>query len=154
MKKVILFFVVIAFPFFVADCFFNQSFSAQDPLQVENAFSYPSLKGTTTGVVFAKLTNIGKKHLVLVKVETAVAGRAEIHEMKTVQAGVTQMRQLEKLTIAPKKSVNLEPGGTHVMLFDLKEPLKDGQRFTLTFKDDAGKPHPIEVKVGDRDLGR
>jgi periplasmic copper chaperone A len=69
-----------------------------------------------------------------------VAGKVEIHEM-TMDGGVMKMRSLDKgLAIEPGKTVKLAPGGYHLMLMDLKSPLKQGDKVpvTLTFEK-AGK---------------
>ena len=69
-----------------------------------------------------------------------VAGKVEIHEM-AMNNGVMTMRPLDKgLAIEPGKTVKLAPGGYHLMLMDLKGPLKQGDKvpFTLEFEK-AGK---------------
>lgn len=69
-----------------------------------------------------------------------VAGRIEIHEM-AMNNGVMTMRPLDKgLTIEPGKTVKLAPGGYHLMLMDLKSPLKQGEKVPLTLEfEKAGK---------------
>jgi copper(I)-binding protein len=69
-----------------------------------------------------------------------VAGRVEIHEM-AMNIGVMTMRPLDKgLTIEPGKTVKLAPGGYHLMLMDLKNPLKQGEKVPLTLEfEKAGK---------------
>lgn len=69
-----------------------------------------------------------------------IAGKVEVHEM-AVTNGVMTMRPLDKgLAIEPGKTVKLAPGGYHLMLMDLKGPLKQGDKvpFTLEFEK-AGK---------------
>jgi len=69
-----------------------------------------------------------------------VADKVEVHEM-TMNNGVMTMRPLDKgLTIEPGKTVRLAPGGYHLMLFDLKRPLKQGDKVPLTLEfERAGK---------------
>lgn len=68
------------------------------------------------------------------------AGKVEIHEM-AMNNGVMTMRPLDKgLTIEPGKTVKLAPGGYHLMLMDLKKPLKQGEKVPLTLEfEKAGK---------------
>lgn len=75
----------------------------------------------------------------LVDVETPAAGRVEIHSM-SMDNGVMKMRMLEALPLKAGKPEKLAPGGFHLMLFDLKKPLKAGENinFRLCFKDKAG----------------
>ena len=69
-----------------------------------------------------------------------VAGKVEIHEM-AMNNGVMTMRPLDKgLAIEPGKTVKLAPGGYHLMLMDLKGPLKQGDTVPLTLEfEKAGK---------------
>ena len=63
-----------------------------------------------------------------------VAARVEVHEM-AMKNGVMTMRSLDKgLAIEPGKTVKLAPGGYHLMLFDLKNPLKQGDKVPLTLE--------------------
>jgi periplasmic copper chaperone A len=58
----------------------------------------------------------------------------EVHEM-TMNDGVMTMRPLDKgLTIEPGKTVKLAPGGYHLMMFDLKSPLKQGDKLPVTLE--------------------
>src|SRR3954466_3386923 len=68
------------------------------------------------------------------------AGRVEIHEM-SMNNGVMTMRPLDKgLAIEPGKTVKLAPGGYHLMMFDLKGPLKQGEKVPVTLEfEKAGK---------------
>jgi len=69
-----------------------------------------------------------------------VAAKIEVHEMAT-KDGVMTMRPLDKgLAIEPGKTVKLAPGGYHLMLMDLKGPLKQGDKVPLTLEfEKAGK---------------
>jgi copper(I)-binding protein len=69
-----------------------------------------------------------------------VAGKVEVHEM-AMNNGVMTMRPLDKgLAIEPGQTVKLAPGGYHLMMFDLKEPLKQGDKVPVTLEfEKAGK---------------
>ena len=69
-----------------------------------------------------------------------VTARIEVHEM-SMNDGVMTMRQLDKgLAIEPGKTVKLAPGGYHLMLLDLKSPLKQGDKVPVTLEfEKAGK---------------
>jgi periplasmic copper chaperone A len=76
----------------------------------------------------------------LIAVSGDIAGKVEIHEM-AMNNGVMTMRPLEKgLEIEPGKTVKLAPGGYHLMLMDLKNPLKQGEKVPLELQfEKAGK---------------
>jgi copper(I)-binding protein len=67
---------------------------------------------------------------VLVGVESSAAGIAEVHEMRMEQ-NVMRMRAVPKLDLPAGRTVTLKPGGYHVMLMDLRKPLKKGDSVLL-----------------------
>jgi copper(I)-binding protein len=69
-----------------------------------------------------------------------IADKVQLHEMTTVN-GVMKMRPLEEgVTIEPGKTIKLAPGGIHLMLFDLKGTLKQGDKVPVTLQfEKAGK---------------
>ena len=89
---------------------------------------------------FLTIENKGAAPDRLIGVAGDVAGRVEIHEM-SMNNGVMTMRPLDKgLPIEPGKTVKLAPGGYHLMLMDLKTPLKQGDKVPLTLQfEKAGK---------------
>ena len=117
---------------------------AASPVHVRNAWVRASAPGQSVGAAYMTLQSPSDTHLV--KVESNAAGSVEIHSM-TMKNGVMQMRMLDTLPLLAGKPAKLEPGGFHLMLFDLKKPLKAGEKveFTLHFKDDAGKTSVLQV---------
>ena len=100
---------------------------------------------------YLKITNTGKSADRLVSAVSAGADRVEIHEMSMTD-GVMKMRPLaDGLTIKPGETVELKPGGLHMMFMDIKQPLKQGDklRATLTFEK-AGK---LDVNFGVNAMG-
>jgi periplasmic copper chaperone A len=89
----------------------------------------------------------------LVSAASPVAGVVEIHEMK-MDAGVMRMGAIRTLAVPAGKPTELKPGGYHVMLMELKQPLKEGETVPvmLTFEDKAGKRQTVEVKAPVRAL--
>jgi copper(I)-binding protein len=85
----------------------------------------------------------------LISASTPVAGVAEVHEMKLVE-GVMRMRAVPGgLELPPGKTVELKPGGYHLMLLDLKQPLlkESTIALTLVFQDAKGAETRTELKV-------
>lgn len=111
---------------------------AQTTVQVED----PWVRGTVTGQpatgAFMRLTP--SAHARLVAARSTVAGVVEIHEM-AMDGDVMKMRQIPGLDLAAGRTMDLKPGGYHVMLMSLKQPLKGGQSvpLTLIFEDERGK---------------
>jgi copper(I)-binding protein len=84
----------------------------------------------------------------LVGVSTPVAGRAEIHEM-AMENNTMRMRQVDVLDLPAGKPVNLASGGYHLMFFDLKRQLKEGETVpvTLVVQDAANKKSSVTVEA-------
>ena len=93
--------------------------------------------GQSVGAAYMTLNS--PQDSTLVNVETPTAGSVEIHSMN-MDKGVMKMRMLQELALKAGKPEKLAPGGLHLMLFDLKTPLKAGENavFKLSFKDNAG----------------
>jgi copper(I)-binding protein len=89
----------------------------------------------------------------LVEVSTPVAGIAEIHEM-AMQGDMMRMRAVPALELPAGKSVQLKPGGYHVMLMDLKQQLKPGESvpLTLVVEGKDGKRETLTVQAPVRAL--
>lgn len=97
--------------------------------------------------LFAVITSA--KDSTLVAASTPVAGVVEIHEMK-MEGSTMKMRQLSAgLPLPAGQAVELKPGGYHVMLMDLKQPLQDGESvpLTLVVEGKDGKRETLELKV-------
>ncbi len=89
----------------------------------------------------------------LVEVSSPVAGVVEVHEM-AMEKDVMKMRAIKGLDLPAGKSVELKPGGYHVMLMDLKEQMKEGATVpvTLVIEGKDKKRSTIEVKAPVRSL--
>ena len=92
--------------------------------------------GAKIGGGYLKITNSGTAADRLTGATVAFADHVEIHEMSMTD-GVMKMRPLNNgLEIKPGETVELKPGGFHMMFMDLKQPLKQGDtlKATLTFE--------------------
>jgi copper(I)-binding protein len=116
------------------------------PVKVEGAWARATVQGQKGSGAFMSLT--AKDATQLVGISSPVAGVAEVHEMK-MEGDVMKMRALPLLDLPAGKTVELKPGGYHVMLMDLKQPLAKGTAvpLTLRFKDAKGAESKLEVSV-------
>jgi len=89
----------------------------------------------------------------LLSVSSPVAGTVEVHEM-SMDKGVMKMRAVPKLDLPAGKAVTLKPGSYHIMLMDLKQPLKKGDSVSLTLKVEGKdkKVSTLDVKAEVREL--
>lgn len=90
--------------------------------------------GAKIGGGYLKITNNGAAADRLLGATSGIADHVEIHEMSMTD-GVMKMRPLtDGLEIKPGESVELKPGGFHMMFMDLKQPLKQGDTLKATLK--------------------
>lgn len=119
-------------------------------LKIEHPWTRATPGGAKVGGGFMKITNTGVETDRLISGSAEVAKALEIHEMK-MEGSTMKMRALDKgLEIKPGETVELKPGGYHVMFLDLQAPIKDGERLKgqLVFEK-AGKVD-VEYKVEAR----
>ena len=117
-------------------------------LVITQPWSRSTPGGAKIAAGFLTIENKGAAPDRLVGVTGDVAGRVEIHEM-AMNNGVMTMRPLDKgLAIEPGKTVKLAPGGYHLMLMDLKSPLKQGDKVPLTLEFEKAGKVELSLDVG------
>ncbi|HEX7157279.1 MAG TPA: copper chaperone PCu(A)C [Burkholderiaceae bacterium] len=118
---------------------------AQAQVKAEQAWARATVAQQKASAAFMRLTS--KVDARVVEVRTPVAGVARIHEMK-LEGGVMRMRALSQLELPAGRAIEMRPDGAHVMLMDLKRPLKEGETVPLTLVVDiGGRRVPVEVAV-------
>lgn len=125
---------------------------AQTPVKVEDAWVRGTVAQQTATGAFMRLT--AAQNTRLVGASSPVAGVVEVHEM-AMDKDVMRMRAVPVLELAAGRTVELKPGGLHVMLMDLKRPLQVGEAvpLTLVFEDGARQRFSQEVRVSVTPLG-
>jgi periplasmic copper chaperone A len=128
---------------------FSVSIQAQtaSDVKIEGAWVRAAVPGQSGTGGFMKLT--APANMKLIAVASPVAQIGEIHEMK-LQGSVMKMMEIKGgLDLPAGKTVELKPGGYHIMLMDLKQALKvDAQvSLTLTFANAKGEQTKVEVKM-------
>jgi copper(I)-binding protein len=125
---------------------------AQTTVKVEDAWVRGTVATQKASGAFMRLTPSANARLI--SAQSPVAGVVEIHEM-AMENDIMKMRQIPGLDLAAGRTMELKPGGYHVMLMDLKQQLKGGESvpITLVFEDDAKKRFTQEVKAPVTALG-
>lgn len=95
---------------------------------------------------YARIENTSNQTEAIVAIGSAAFEKAEIHHSE-VKDGVARMTQVKRLDLPPGQIVKLEPGGTHMMLFNPKSPLRAGQHVTLNFTLGNGKTLSLQADV-------
>ena len=120
---------------FVLACLFAAPARAEEvhvgDLVITQAWSRATPGGAKVAGGYLTIENTGTTSDRLMGGSGDVAKKIEVHEM-SMSNGVMKMRSLDKgLAIEPGKTVKLAPGGYHLMLLDLKGPLKQGDKVAL-----------------------
>ena len=121
-------------------------------LKVDNPWVRGAVPGQLATGAVADITSA--RDAVLVKVESPVAAVAEVHASE-LKNGVMTMRAAPNVPLPAGKQVRLAPGGYHIMLMDLKQPVKNGEivpiRLTVEYPDKQRET--VEVRAEVRGLG-
>ena len=114
-----------------------------------DAVSHPSA-GAPVGVVYLEVRNPGKQDDRLVSVSSPAASSAMLHE--TVRDGdMARMKHASQgFKVPAGGNLKLAPGGKHVMLMGLVEPLVEGQTISLTLRFQQAGELSVEVPVRPR----
>jgi copper(I)-binding protein len=119
---------------------------ASAAVKVEQGWVRPSVPGQQGTGGYMKLT--AREGRRLVGASSPAAGVAELHEMK-MDGEVMTMRPAGAIELPAGKTVEFKPGGLHLMLMDLKQPLAAGSSVpvTLVFKDSRGVESRVEAQL-------
>lgn len=125
------------------------TFAAELNVDADDLWLRQSIPGQSNGAGFGSITNNGSQDIQLIGGGIAIADDVEIH--RHVREGEQmRMEAMDALTIPAGQSVTLQPGGYHLMLMNLSEPLAvgDEHELTLVFSDGA----ILKVKVPVKEL--
>ena len=137
-------------------------------IETSGAWARTSPMVATAGAVYLDIRNTGSidDALVDAAVDDSVAARAELHETvtgspstqmgdgggmtsSTMGEGMMSMQEVDEIPIPAGGSVSLEPGGYHVMLLDLTEPLEEGTTVAVTLTFEQAGEVVVEAEVRD-----
>ena len=104
------------------------SAAASESITIANAWVRAPAPGQKTASAYLDLTS--PRDAALVAAGSPSAGRVEMHSM-TIDGGVMRMRAMPRIDLPGGQTVKLAPGGVHLMLLELKHPLKVGEKVPL-----------------------
>ena len=111
-----------------------------------NAWARATAPGQKTGAAYVTLKSTDDAKVL--GVTSSAAGRAELHT-SMIMSGVASMHPVEGLKLPAGKAVELKPGADHIMLMELKHPLRHGDKLPLaiTVEDKHGKRSTVQVEA-------
>lgn len=113
--------------------------------RVEQPWSRPTAPGVGVGVGYMVIVNPGKADA-LIAASSPVAERVELH-LTQFEGGMMRMRQVGRVELPAGATVRLEPGGLHMMLIGLKQPLAEGAAVPLVLRFEKAGEVRVELKV-------
>lgn len=119
---------------------------AADSVSVQEPYVRMAPPNAPATGAFMVIKNNGDQDLKLLKAANPVSRVTELHNHIN-DGGVMRMRPVTAIEIKAKGEVALKPGGLHVMMIDLKAPLKEGEVVPITLGFDDGSSKVVEAKV-------
>lgn len=116
-----------------------------DQLEISDAFVRAAPAGDVSALYFT-VKNVGDTDDALVGASVKIAGATELHETVT-EGSQSMMRPVERIDVPAGGEAVLEPGGHHVMLTDLKEELREGERIEAVLEFEHAGSVTLEVPV-------
>lgn len=120
----------------------------QGTLTITHPWARPTPPGLTVSAMYFSIKNHGNAADRLIGWSSPVAGRTELHETR-MEGGMAKMRPVESVTIPAQGTIKAEPGGLHVMLLDLKQPLEVGKKIPVTLKFERAGEVKVEAAIED-----
>ncbi len=119
---------------------------ANAQVTIEEPWIRATAPGQTVAGAYMKIKS--SKRSALVAVSTPLTATAEIHEM-SMEAGVMKMRAVPKLDLPPGKTIELKPGGYHLMFRNIRKPLREGEivPITLVFEGPGQKREQLHIQA-------
>lgn len=130
---------------FVAALTTTPALHAQTAVKVEGAWARPTVQGQAAGGGFLKITG-GAAADKLVSARADVSKSVELHTM-VMDGDVMRMREIGVIDVPAGQTVELRPGGLHVMFMGLNKPLKNGDSFPLTLRFEKAGEVKVDMKV-------
>ena len=113
-------------------------------VKIDKAWARPTVAGQQGGGAFLSITSASADRLI--SGSTPLAERFELHTM-AMKGDVMEMRQVDAIELPAGRTVELKPGGLHVMFIGLKTPLKTGSKVPVTLKFEKAGDVKVEFDV-------
>ena len=123
---------------------------ACDGLQVSEAWVREAPPVARTLVAYMKLQNAGREPLSVTGMQAASGFDGSMLHGTEIVDGVSRMRHVDQLDLAPGETAELAPGGLHLMLFEPQQALREGDLVQLKIECAAGEARLLDVPVRRR----
>ena len=119
-------------------------------LQVRHPWTRATPPGTTVAAGYLEIRNSGRQPDRVVGASTPAAERVEFH-VQAREGDVLKMREVKDFPVPARQRLTLRPGGSHLMIIGLKQPLVKGGRVPLTLRFERAGELQVELEVQPSD---
>ena len=119
---------------------------AADSVTVQDPYVRLAPPNAPATGAFMVIRNGGDKDVKVIKASNPASKVTELHTHLN-EGGVMKMRPVPAIEVKAKGEAVLKPGGLHVMLIDLKAPMKEGDVVPITLGFDDGSSKQVDAKV-------
>lgn len=123
-----------------------QATALAETIEVQDAYVRAVPPGQQTSAAFMTITNHGDEDRALLAAQSDKAEVVELHTHR-MEDGMMRMRRVDQIDLPAGQTVNLEPGGLHVMLIGLTETLASGDEVNLMLGFDGGEQQTLSLPV-------
>lgn len=117
-----------------------------EPLRITDVWIRETPPGRTVTAAFMRIENLTDANLAVVRIESAVSDTVELHTM-AYEGEMMVMKQVDHIPVPARGTVNLAPGGLHVMLFGVKRSLVEGDSVSLVAHLSDGIALPVTAHI-------
>ncbi len=117
-------------------------------LEITDVWARKSMSPNNNSAAYMKINNpTGEQITIIGASASRVANNVELHKSFVDEKGVSRMTSIDKIVVPAGSSIELMPGAIHIMLFDLKKNLAEGDKFDITIKIEGKDPIVLEATV-------
>lgn len=129
----------------------KQDNAQNNAIEAKDFYAFATIDGSNISAAFGTLSNTSEQPIALQKViiKGKIKGVAELHQT-TNDNGMMKMLPVDSIAIPAKQSVELAPGGLHIMLINLPKPLEAGKTIALKLAFDNGTTLDLQVPIQAR----
>lgn len=125
-----------------------------DDISIDGQWARNSPKNAQMGAAYMNITSADGDTLVGGSVDSSVAASVEVHAMRPVEGqedeegmALMEMVEIPELELPAGETVNLAPGGYHIMFINIAKPLEIGQMIEVTLDFEKADDMTIEIEV-------
>ncbi|PCJ27142.1 MAG: hypothetical protein COA94_04290 [Rickettsiales bacterium] len=117
-------------------------------LEISDAWARKSMSPNNNSAAYMKIHNPTDEQITIISASAmVVANNVELHKSFVDEGGISRMTAIDKIVVPAKSTIELKPGGIHIMLIDLKYSLSEGNKFIIKVKIQNSDPIGVETMV-------